>query len=88
MTRQERAIALATETRRTELLQLRTEIANLIEEVSFRKAKPVLMKYTGRPIIGGVHGEWWRYVGKRNGPLIQADLEALRPLSLFDKDHL
>jgi hypothetical protein len=87
MTRQEKAIALAQERRRQELAPLRLEIARLIDEVGFRKAKPVLTKYTGRPIIGGVHGGWWRYIGKRNGPVIKAELEALRPLVLFEKEH-
>jgi hypothetical protein len=87
MTRQERAIALAQERRRQELAQLRLEIARLINEVGFREAKPVLRKYTGRPIIGGIHGGWWHYIGKRNGPLIRAELETLRPLVLFRKEE-
>ena len=75
--RQRAAIARGRERRRVELLPLRTEVAEAIEAVGWRRARPVVESVLGTVPVTGPHGAWWGKVGKRAGAAILAGLAAL-----------
>ena len=78
MTRQEHAIAAARGERRDELLAMRTEIADRIELLGWRRCRPVIAEVMGLPSsVIVAHGAWWSAVGKRAGPRILAALDDL-----------
>jgi len=72
------AIAVATQKRREELAPLRLEVAEAIDVVGWRRAKPVIKGVLGTVPVTGLHGGWWSKVGKRSGAAI---LEGLAGLS-------
>lgn len=65
MTRREHAIAAATVARRDQLLPARLQVAEAIEQVGWRRARPVVEEVLGVH-AAGPHGGWWSKVGKRN----------------------
>jgi hypothetical protein len=83
--RQAFARARARERRAIELAPLRSEIAHAIEEVGWRRAKPVVATVLApRWHVGGPKGQWWEHVGKRSGARILAGLKSLPVQSHFD----
>jgi hypothetical protein len=79
MTRQEAAIAASRGQRREELQPLRLAIANEVERVGWRAARPVIAEVLALDYgaVAGVHGGWWGRIGKRAGPVLLARLQAL-----------
>ena len=75
--RQRAAVAQGRERRRAELLPLRTEVAEAIEAVGWRRARPVVESVLGTVPVTGPHDAWWGKVGKRAGAAILAGLVAL-----------
>lgn len=75
--RQRAAIARGRERRRVELLPLRTEVAEAIAAIGWRRARPVVESVLGTVPVTGPHGAWWGKVGKRAGAAILAGLAAL-----------
>lgn len=77
---------MATAARREELLPLRAEVADAIEQVGWRRARPVVEEVLGVH-ASGPHGGWWGRVGKRSAPkLLRAlgeRLEVTVQLTLF-----
>ncbi|HXW79548.1 MAG TPA: hypothetical protein VEJ84_08615, partial [Acidimicrobiales bacterium] len=71
----EHAIAAARTARRHELLPLRSEVAEAIEKIGWRSARPVVEEVLGVH-AAGPHGGWWSRVGKRNGPVLLRALAA------------
>ncbi|MGH9291608.1 MAG: hypothetical protein ACRDZ6_02345 [Acidimicrobiales bacterium] len=69
------AIRRSRERRRVELAPLRSAVADEIERLGWRTAKPLVVEIMAPLRIVGPRGGWWSAVGKRQGPRL---LEALR----------
>jgi hypothetical protein len=64
--------------RAEQLAPLRAEIAAVIAEVGWARAKPVVAAaLEPRWHVGGARGPWWEHVGFRSGERILAGLRAM-----------
>lgn len=75
--RQRYAIARAREARREALAPIRSEVADAIALVGWRRAKPVVVAVMAPVSVSGRHGAWWERVGVRSGARILAGLDAI-----------
>ncbi|MHB1781826.1 MAG: hypothetical protein ACYCTE_03880 [Acidimicrobiales bacterium] len=75
--RRSRAITRAREARRVELAPIRSEVADAISAVGWRRARPVIAAALDPVPVSGPHGAWWSKVGKRSARVILAGLSAL-----------
>ncbi len=76
--RRRRAIARSRERRAVELAPLRSEVARLVAEVGWSRARPVVREVLGPLVkVTGPRGAWRHRVGKRAGARIVAALFAL-----------
>lgn len=71
---QREAISKAIEERRNDLLPLRREVDRLIDEVGWRRARPIVAEVLGFDPIRQ-RGAWWARVGKRAGTKLVKRLE-------------
>ncbi len=77
---------MATAARREELAPLRLKVAEAIEQVGWRQARPVVEEVLGVH-ASGPHGGWWSKVGKRAAPkLLQmlAERQRTAPVGQLD----
>jgi hypothetical protein len=73
--RRMRAIVAAQLRRQRQLEPLHADIAHAIEQLGWRRARPIVIDVIGNA-RGGRRGTWWRNVGKRNGTKLLGRLQA------------
>ena len=74
MTAQEHAIAMVREAYRAEVLPIRQRVSDLIDQMGWRRARPIIEEVLGTHATSP-RGGWWAGVDKRTGPRLVAALE-------------
>jgi hypothetical protein len=82
------AIMNARQRRMRQLAPLHADITRAIEQLGWKRARPIVVDVVGHA-HGGRRGTWWRKVGKRNGTKLLTRLRA-EPVQrvLFDRQTI